>query len=199
VSPANPSYTVDELVYQLELVAAKVLITHPVSLDAAVGAARKAGLPMSAIIVAGQNVPQGFTRIDDLVAEGLRERPHYSERVLKPGEAKTKLAFLSLSVATCFSKTPADNLPSSAPLAPQGARRQSLFHTMLPSATRSRLQHSIASQMVRPPISVQAKRHSQVRVPIKRAMYMHADLLQFCLSSTYIAWLFFCMEWYYVG
>ncbi|ODA80416.1 hypothetical protein RJ55_03374 [Drechmeria coniospora] len=52
-SPANPTYTVDELAHQLQDSRAKALVTQKPFLEAARDAARKAGLPLANIMLAG--------------------------------------------------------------------------------------------------------------------------------------------------
>lgn len=100
VSPANPSYTTSELSYQLGLVNAKAIIAHPSCLKTALEAARQHGLTEANIYVLRGDAPPGFSRVDDLVVEGLNSAPNYVERKLEPGEGKTKLAFLSFSSGT---------------------------------------------------------------------------------------------------
>jgi hypothetical protein len=100
---ANPSYTVSELVHVLQLSKSKVILVHPPSLSVAVEAAKQVGLSAKNIIVfnvPGESTPGGFATIDDLIVKGLRRPQGYVEPILKAGEAKTKLAFLSFSSGT---------------------------------------------------------------------------------------------------
>ncbi|KAH7108113.1 phenylacetyl-CoA ligase [Auriculariales sp. MPI-PUGE-AT-0066] len=115
VSPANPSYTKSELVYQLELVAARLIITHPSSLKVAADAADEIGLTINAIVVNGRDAPHIYAQVEDLIQEGSREPPAYAERRLQPGEAKKKLAFLSFSSGTT-GKPKAVAIPHYAPI-----------------------------------------------------------------------------------
>ncbi|PGH27871.1 hypothetical protein AJ80_00421 [Polytolypa hystricis UAMH7299] len=55
VSPANPTYTVDELAFQLKKTKAKALATQLALLPVAAEAAKKAGIPASRIILLGDN------------------------------------------------------------------------------------------------------------------------------------------------
>ncbi|EIW81332.1 amp dependent CoA ligase [Coniophora puteana RWD-64-598 SS2] len=100
VSAANPGYTLEELVYQLEVAKASVIITHPVSVKVALGAAQRVGLPAERVVVFGSEPVSQCTTVDELVKEGLVHPPNFAERKLKKGEAKTKLAFLNFSSGT---------------------------------------------------------------------------------------------------
>ena len=63
-------------------------------------AARQAGVPETRIVVLGE-VPRGtHTAVEDLIQEGLRMDQCFVERKLKPGEAKSKIAFLNFSSGT---------------------------------------------------------------------------------------------------
>ncbi|KZV82519.1 acetyl-CoA synthetase-like protein [Exidia glandulosa HHB12029] len=116
VSPANPSYSASELCYQLDVVQrAKLIIAHPTCLATAIQAAELHGLAKENIIVLGAGASPGFTSVDDLIAEGLTSPPNYVERKLQPGEAKTKLAFLSFSSGTT-GKPKAVAIPHYAPI-----------------------------------------------------------------------------------
>jgi 4-coumarate--CoA ligase len=79
---------------------AKVIVTHPVCLKIAKEAAKAAGMPSSAIVLIDSRGPKGYTTIDELVRFGSTERDSYEEIRLKPGEARTKLAFLCFSSGT---------------------------------------------------------------------------------------------------
>ena len=100
---ANPAYTVDELVHQLRTTKAFVLVSHPGSLPTALDAARQAGLAADHIFLIDElhsKSPIPLPTISDLVGEGLGKPATFTERRLAPGEAKTKLAFLSFSSGT---------------------------------------------------------------------------------------------------
>lgn len=103
ITPSNPSYTDDELVYQLQLTKPKLIIAHPTVLKPVLSAARKISLPTDRIVLleslANAATPIHCT-LDDLVAEGLNKEPHFVERRLAPMEAKTKVAFFSFSSGT---------------------------------------------------------------------------------------------------
>jgi acyl-CoA synthetase (AMP-forming)/AMP-acid ligase II len=97
VSPANPGYTVAELVYQLKDSGAKALCTHFSVLDTARKAAREAGIPESNIFLLGEQKDQSmrikhWTSIRNL--EGTRRF-----RIPKI-DPKTDLAFLVYSSGT---------------------------------------------------------------------------------------------------
>jgi 4-coumarate--CoA ligase len=101
--PSNPSYVDEELVYQLQTTHSKLIITHLAVLNTVLSAARKVGLPTDRIVLlessANSDTHIHFT-LDDLIAEGLSKEPHFVERRLAPGEAKTKVAFLNFSSGT---------------------------------------------------------------------------------------------------
>jgi long-subunit acyl-CoA synthetase (AMP-forming) len=103
-SGANPSYTPEELAYQLTTTKASVLIAHPDALQAAVEAAQQAGLPLSRIVpLDAERAPRSSTVAPDLhelIAYGHAHQPNFVERRLRPGEGKTKIAFLSFSSGT---------------------------------------------------------------------------------------------------
>lgn len=104
VSCANPGYTEDELVYQLEATKAKLLFVHPASIKTALGAAKKVGLPADRIVLFLEAKPTtsvgDFLNVDSLVREGLNSKPNFTEKQLAPGENKTKIAFYSFSSGT---------------------------------------------------------------------------------------------------
>ncbi|KAG8695152.1 hypothetical protein FRC08_008005 [Ceratobasidium sp. 394] len=104
VSCANPGYTEDELVYQLEATKAKLLFVHPGSLKTALGAAKKFGLSTERIVLLKEAKPTvnitKFVNIDTLVQEGLTSLVYFKEKRLAPGENKTKIAFYSFSSGT---------------------------------------------------------------------------------------------------
>ncbi|KAG8786434.1 hypothetical protein FRC12_016555 [Ceratobasidium sp. 428] len=104
VSCANPGYTEDELVYQLEATKAKLLFVHPGSLKTALGAAKKVSLPMERIILLkeAKSIAKEtkFNDIESLIRDGLVSPAHFKEKRLAPGENKTKIAFYSFSSGT---------------------------------------------------------------------------------------------------
>lgn len=99
---ANPGYTADELLYQTQATDATLIITHPDSLGTAVSAARQAGIPESRVLVfdGAHGSTHPHATVDALIQEGLRMDPCFVERKLKPGEAKSKVAFLNFSSGT---------------------------------------------------------------------------------------------------
>jgi len=103
-SGANPSYTPEELAYQLSTTKTSVLIAHPDALQAAVAAAQQIGLPLDRIVPLDTvRAPRSSTVAPDLhelIAYGHAHQPNFVERRLRPGEGKTKIAFLSFSSGT---------------------------------------------------------------------------------------------------
>ncbi|EJF61689.1 amp dependent CoA ligase [Dichomitus squalens LYAD-421 SS1] len=100
VTTANPMYTSEELGYQLQLTKTRLLFVHPLALNAALDAARAAGLPQDRIVLLEPLPSSSCVNVHDLVKFGLRERQAYRERQLEPGEARTKLALLLFSSGT---------------------------------------------------------------------------------------------------
>ena len=101
-SCANPLYTVDELVYQINTVKAAVIITHPDSLKVALSSAHAAGVSADHIILFDDDGAETARRmtVQALVSQGLANPPNFTERKLAPGEGKTKVAFLNFSSGT---------------------------------------------------------------------------------------------------
>ncbi|KAG6916029.1 hypothetical protein DXG01_008752 [Tephrocybe rancida] len=102
VSGANPDFSSDELFYQLEQTNASLIITHPDSVNTALSAARRAKLPLDRLISfdTQQGSPGKCLSVCALIEKGLKTDRFFDEKTLKPGEAKTKLAFLSFSSGT---------------------------------------------------------------------------------------------------
>ncbi|KAI9056330.1 acetyl-CoA synthetase-like protein [Trametes sanguinea] len=100
VTGANPSYTEDELVYQIRTAKATAIFVHPDSLQVGLAAARTAGIPDDRVILF-DNVPgDSHKTVTDLVLDGLAKPRSWVEPRLKPGEGKTKLALLFFSSGT---------------------------------------------------------------------------------------------------
>ncbi|OCH94572.1 amp dependent CoA ligase [Obba rivulosa] len=100
---ANPSYTQDELEYQLSITKSKAIIVHSEIYPVALAAARKVGISPERILFIDskpKTTSSPHFAIGDFIADGLARPPSFIERRLQPGEAKEKLAFLSLSSGT---------------------------------------------------------------------------------------------------
>lgn len=73
-------------------------------METAISAGREIGLPVDRIImmqalgIAG--VPTQYPSLNELVAQGINEEPHFVEKSLALGEAKTKVAFYCMSSGT---------------------------------------------------------------------------------------------------
>jgi acyl-CoA synthetase (AMP-forming)/AMP-acid ligase II len=110
ISGANPDFSVGELSYQVEKTKPTLLVTLPECAETAAKAAQSAGIPLDQIVLF--NVPPSATNlgahttarshvsVDELVKLGSESEQVFEERKLQPGEAKTKLAFLSFSSGT---------------------------------------------------------------------------------------------------
>ncbi|KAI9461168.1 amp dependent CoA ligase [Russula earlei] len=114
VTGANPSYTPEELAFQVSAAKAAVLVVHPDVLERALVAAQQVGIPPHHVIPIGAiHGPVSSTvapDLDQLIDYGLAHRPNFVERRLSPGEGKTKVAFLSFSSGTT-GKPKVGNLP----------------------------------------------------------------------------------------
>jgi 4-coumarate--CoA ligase len=103
-SGANPSFTPAELVYQVEVTKSSILVAHPETLQVALSAAQTTKLSKDRIVLFNTTNPlssQGtFFTIQDLISQGLSIPPSFHERHLRPGEGKTKVAFLNFSSGT---------------------------------------------------------------------------------------------------
>ncbi|EKM79072.1 hypothetical protein AGABI1DRAFT_40522 [Agaricus bisporus var. burnettii JB137-S8] len=104
ISGANPDYAENELLYQLQATKATILIAHPDVLSVAEAASRQYGLSPERLLIFNTSTSKNQTKItsiEDVIQLG---RTHalstFQERKLKPGEGKTKLAFLSFSSGT---------------------------------------------------------------------------------------------------
>ncbi|CEL63170.1 hypothetical protein RSOLAG1IB_05210 [Rhizoctonia solani AG-1 IB] len=106
VSCANPSYTKDELVYQLQATKSKLMFVHPTNIEVALEAAHEVGLDKNRIVTLMtpnkelNGAAYGVLNVDQLINEGLTSREHFKEKRLAPGENRTKVAFYSFSSGT---------------------------------------------------------------------------------------------------
>ncbi|EPT02411.1 hypothetical protein FOMPIDRAFT_1118223 [Fomitopsis schrenkii] len=102
VSTANPAYTHDELVHQLKSTGTKLIISDSTGLAVAEAAARTVGLPAERIVLVDKasSGKASYATVPDLVQDGLKAPKSYTERKLKPGEGRTKIAFLNFSSGT---------------------------------------------------------------------------------------------------
>lgn len=91
---ANPAFSAQELQHQLECTGAKLLFVHPSALKAGLAAARAVGLSDDKVVLIepAPNANQGFITLDEVITEGLQHPKPFTDRKLKPGEAKTKIA-----------------------------------------------------------------------------------------------------------
>ncbi|KAG6333812.1 hypothetical protein ID866_5272, partial [Astraeus odoratus] len=104
ISGANPSFTPAELVYQVEVTKASILVAHPETLQVVLSAVQTTHLPTDRIVLFNTAAPpssQGmFLTVQDLISQGLSIPSSFRERHLRPGEGKTKIAFLNFSSGT---------------------------------------------------------------------------------------------------
>lgn len=95
-SPANPSYTARELVYQMEAIKAKILLTHESNINTALEAAQQVGLPKSNILLFGDKAIDGVLTYKQVLL-GSR---HVVLQDLTPEETKDAVACLCFSSGT---------------------------------------------------------------------------------------------------
>ncbi|KAF7347624.1 4-coumarate--CoA ligase-like 1 [Mycena venus] len=104
VTPANPGYSADELLHQLQTTKAALLLVYADFLPTALSAAKLAGLGEDRIVVIEPSAASPFNgkheTLSKLVAYGSSKPQNFVERKLRPGEAKTKVAFYSFSSGT---------------------------------------------------------------------------------------------------
>ncbi|KAK0466425.1 amp dependent CoA ligase [Desarmillaria tabescens] len=100
ITPANPSYTVDELIHQLQTANASAIIVYSAFLPTAMEAARTVGIPKDHIVLIDGPGNSTYTSVENLMEYGNSKPINFTERKLNPGESKTKLAFLSFSSGT---------------------------------------------------------------------------------------------------
>ncbi len=102
-APASSSFTVDDLVHQLEDSGAKVLFTCAPLLQSACQAATKAGMPLNSIFVFDLPVPyageHAFTTFEQLVTEGAT-LPPVPALSWEEGRGARQTAFLCYSSGT---------------------------------------------------------------------------------------------------
>ena len=83
---------------------ASVLIVHPDALERALVAARQVGIPFDRVVpldtIHGPRSSTVGPDLHRLITYGLTNPPNFVERRLRPGEGKTKVAFLSFSSGT---------------------------------------------------------------------------------------------------
>ncbi|KAI6005348.1 hypothetical protein EDC04DRAFT_1004602 [Pisolithus marmoratus] len=120
MSGANPSFTSDELAYQLQATRTSVLVVHPDILPVARSAVGIAKLSEDRIVLFDTadtlQTPGVFPTVTGLIDQGLSTFPSFSERRLSPGEGKTKIAFLNFSSGTT-GRPKAVAIPHYAPIA----------------------------------------------------------------------------------
>jgi hypothetical protein len=81
-----------------------VLVVHPDALEAALVAAQQVGIPFDRVVpldtIRGPRSSSVAPDLHQLITYGLAHPPNFVERRLRPGEGRTKIAFLSFSSGT---------------------------------------------------------------------------------------------------
>lgn len=99
VATLGPLLTTGEFVQQFQLAKPSIIFVHSDCLAPVVKAAAIVGLKSDRIVIIDTVRPLGFRNLCDLIHEAPT-LPKFTERVLKPGEAKTTIAFLAPSSGT---------------------------------------------------------------------------------------------------
>ncbi|KAL8767745.1 MAG: hypothetical protein Q9209_005831 [Squamulea sp. 1 TL-2023] len=97
LSPANPGYTVDELVFQLKDSGAKALVTQKTLLPVATKAAKEVGIPEDRIILLGDHRDESMRFKHFLSVRNIAGTSRYRRTKVNPQE---DLAFLVYSSGT---------------------------------------------------------------------------------------------------
>ena len=99
-SAANPTFSAEELQYQLEATNTRLLFVHPTALQAGLAAAKAVGLSDDRVVLIEptSGAKQPFVTLDEAIQEGLQQPERFVNRLLKPGEAKAKIAVSSMSL-----------------------------------------------------------------------------------------------------
>lgn len=90
----------DELVHQLRISEATLIIVHPQFLQTAQAAAKIVGISQDRIILIQKMPNSTNVTLDELVEFGSNQHSNVVPIRLRPGEGKTRLAFLSFSSGT---------------------------------------------------------------------------------------------------
>ncbi|CAK5284395.1 unnamed protein product [Mycena citricolor] len=97
---ANPGSTADELLYQLQITEATMIVAHPSTYHTVVKAARLAGIPLDRVILPKPVSGIQADSIEDLEREYGGRDLASSALKLAPGEGTTKIACLCMSSGT---------------------------------------------------------------------------------------------------
>ncbi|RDB15274.1 4-coumarate--CoA ligase-like 7 [Hypsizygus marmoreus] len=104
VSCSNPQFTAAELSNQLMTSKASFVIGHSSNIDTALSAAHLAGLSSDRVILLDERSPRKgnlvMPSVQELIHESQYQAFPFQERMLEPGEGKTKVALLSWSSGT---------------------------------------------------------------------------------------------------
>lgn len=101
-SPANPTYTVDELARQLSDSKAAALVTQAPFLNKAVEAAQKAGIPLDRVLLMGdgKDASGKYRHWRDVTAKGAWMQPR--KTVVDPKKDLAYLVYSSVSMHSFF-------------------------------------------------------------------------------------------------
>ncbi|KAF7297831.1 hypothetical protein MKEN_01406900 [Mycena kentingensis (nom. inval.)] len=103
-SGANPSYTPSELAYQLKVTEANFMIAHSATLDAALQAAKFAGLSADRVVILDAPKELRAVALPPLLIAAMARGVSFAFAdvciKLRPGEGKTRLAMLCMSSGT---------------------------------------------------------------------------------------------------
>jgi 4-coumarate--CoA ligase len=99
ISGASPSYTEDEMTFALKTVNAKYIFTVPGSVEIAVAAAARAGIPKDKIFLL-EGMRAGYKTLKELVEVGRREQTQMPAFDLGGRDSGEVCAYLSFSSGT---------------------------------------------------------------------------------------------------
>ncbi|KAI0040816.1 acetyl-CoA synthetase-like protein, partial [Auriscalpium vulgare] len=100
ITGSNPAYTIDELTHQLKLTQTSIVFTLLPLLGIVTEACKAVGIPLERIVLFDSVPGTSHVSVDQLVEDGFKNKLNFAEKKLAPGEAKTKVAFFSLSSGT---------------------------------------------------------------------------------------------------
>jgi long-subunit acyl-CoA synthetase (AMP-forming) len=101
VSPVNPGYCASELAYQLKDSGAIALITSSALLSTTLQAIKDiSAIPAERVYLIDGESHDSQKTVEQLIREGRNAQRPLDPPKLKPGEAKTKLAFICYSSGT---------------------------------------------------------------------------------------------------
>ncbi|EXJ88684.1 hypothetical protein A1O1_05615 [Capronia coronata CBS 617.96] len=101
INGASPAYNAEEMTHALKTAKSRFLMTLPTSLDVALAAAQKAGIPRSHVfLLQGAGRAAGFTTIQELMRRGEKYSPYPPYRIPEGKTNAEVCGFLNFSSGT---------------------------------------------------------------------------------------------------